>query len=307
MTAVDPRPSLPRPHILVVNGRKVHEPVFVIGAPHSGTDLLASALKRSDGFHVTLGHRWVSPVVQGFARNPSIARGRQEAAATVLRDAFAQGWQVGPDSCLGCAPRCRAASGVTGTSPCVAQRAITRYGDATPELLYCAESLVDAFGDARLVQVIRDGRDVTAAMLADNEALAWFKPGVLNLAAQTTHPLLGVETELDQRRWPGLSLAAKCAMRWRHAVRIAARLRGQFSTQQLMTLRYEEMISDPAGAVSAVSAFTGAAVAPLATGVAGTLLEPEMWRRQLSPGQLADVDKVAGEELRRVGYGADPS
>jgi hypothetical protein len=98
VTAVDPRPSLPRPHILVVNGRKVHEPVFVIGAPHSGTDLLASALKRSDGFHVTLGHRWVSPVVQGFARNPSIARGRQEAAATVLRDAFAQGWQVGPDS-----------------------------------------------------------------------------------------------------------------------------------------------------------------------------------------------------------------
>jgi Sulfotransferase family len=303
VTAVGPRPSLPRPHILVVNGRKVREPVFIIGAPHSGTDLLARALKRSDGFHVTLGHRWVAPVVQGLARNPSIARGRQEAAATVLRDAFAQGWQVGPHSCLGCAPRCREASGAAGTVPCVAERAITRYGDATPELVYCAESLVDAFGDARLVQVIRDGRDVTAAMLADNEALAWFKPGVVNLAAETAHPLLGVESELDHRRWPGLSLAAKCAMRWRHAVRIAARLRAQFSTQQLITLRCEEMISDPAGAVRAVSAFTGFTVAPLTASVAGTLLEPGMWRRQLTPGQVADVEKVAGEELRRVGYG----
>ena len=45
------------PHILVVNGRKVRQPVFVIGAPHSGTDLLARALKHSDGFHVTIGQR----------------------------------------------------------------------------------------------------------------------------------------------------------------------------------------------------------------------------------------------------------
>ena len=27
----------PRPHILVVNGRKVRQPVFVFGAPSSGT------------------------------------------------------------------------------------------------------------------------------------------------------------------------------------------------------------------------------------------------------------------------------
>src|ERR1035437_7495884 len=43
----------PRPYILVVNGRKVRQPVFIIGAPHSGADLLARALKRSNGFHFT--------------------------------------------------------------------------------------------------------------------------------------------------------------------------------------------------------------------------------------------------------------
>ena len=104
-----PAPAGPRPHILVVNGRKVRQPVFIIGAPCSGIDLLARALKRSAGFHFTLGQRWVIPVVQAFARRPSISRGKPEAAATVLRDAFAQAWQVTADCCLGCTQQCREA------------------------------------------------------------------------------------------------------------------------------------------------------------------------------------------------------
>lgn len=57
----------PRPHILVVNGRKVRQPVFVIGAPHSGADLLARALKQSSGFHVTVGQRSVMSVVYALS------------------------------------------------------------------------------------------------------------------------------------------------------------------------------------------------------------------------------------------------
>jgi len=65
-----------RSYILVVNGRKVRQPVFVIGAPHSGTDLLARALKRSHGFHVTIGQPSVLSVAYAFARTPSIQEGR---------------------------------------------------------------------------------------------------------------------------------------------------------------------------------------------------------------------------------------
>jgi len=38
--------------------------------------------------------------------------------------------------------------------------------------------------------------------------------------------------------------------------------------------------------------------------VAGTVLEPGAWRRVLTTAQVAEVEQVAGEELRRVGYGA---
>ena len=96
-------------HILIVNGRKVRQPVFIIGAPHSGTHLLARALKRSDGVHLTIGQSSVLRVIYAFARRPSIHDGRGEAAASVLRDAFGQGWRITPHGCMECVPECREA------------------------------------------------------------------------------------------------------------------------------------------------------------------------------------------------------
>jgi hypothetical protein len=296
-----------RPHILVVNGRKVRQPVFIIGAPYSGADLLGRALKRSPGFHLTMGQPGVLSVVYAFARTPSIQRGRGDAAATVLRDAFAQGWQVSSHSCLSCAAACREAGAVSGAGACRAERDIHRYGDASPDLMYCAEELVEAFTDARLIQIIRDGRDVVAAMLADSLIMGWFKPGVVNVDSEFPNPFFGVETEADQSSWAGLSPAAKCALRWRGSVRAMARLRSQLGAEQLTTLRYEQMLREPEAAAAAVAAFVGADVGPLQVrgpGAPDGALPPGAWRRELSPQQQAEVERVAGPDLRRVGYGS---
>lgn len=299
-----PRRSFPRPHILVVNGRKVRHPVFILGAPRSGRQMLATAVKRSGGFHMTLGQRPVLPVVHAFARSPALARSRKEAAATVLRDAFAQAWQINPHCCLGCSADCRQAGGIAGATPCADEREVSRYGDASPNLLYCAESLVDAFSDARLVQIIRDGRDVVSGMLTDPDVLAWFQAGYVNLDAENGHPLLGVETPDDHSVWQRLSVAGKCAMRWRGTVRIMARLRASLSPEQLTTVRYEDMVRRPLDVAATVSEFVGAGVSALELGVRDPAMEPGRWRRVLAPSQAAEVEQVAGEELRRVGYGA---
>jgi Sulfotransferase family len=302
-----------RPHILVVNGRKVAEPVFVIGAPHSGTDLLARALKRSAGFHLTIGQPGVMSVVNAFARSPSIQRGHGDAAAAVLRDSFAQAWQVTAHACLACSATCREAGRVTGAGVCIEERDIRRYGDASPDLMHCADELVDAFPDARLVQIIRDGRDVVAAMLADSAATAWFRPSVANVDSEFPNPFFGIETADDLAAWPGLSLAGKCAMRWRGSVRAMARLRNSMPAEILTTLRYEDVIRHPAAAARAVSGFIGAEVVQVegdaglgasADGAAGPApVPPGGWRRALTIQQVNDVEQVAGADLRRVGYG----
>jgi hypothetical protein len=296
----------PRAHILVVNGRKVRQPVFVIGAPHSGTDLVGRALKRSPGFHLTIGQEAVQGVVYAFARSPSLQRGRADAAATVLRDAFAQAWQVTAHGCLTCSALCREAGQVNGASTCIAERDIVRYGDASPDLMYCADGLTDAFADARLVQIIRDGRDVTAGMLADPAVLGWFKPGMVNVETEFPNPFLGIETEHDLALWPDLTAAGKSAMRWRGAVRAMARLRSAMSAEQLMTLRYEDMVKNPAPSVAALSEFIGFPVEAASIRAARRdshhAAEPGWWRRQLSPPQLSEVESIAGPDLRRVGY-----
>jgi Sulfotransferase family len=292
-------------HILIVNGRKVQQPVFIIGAPHSGTHLLARALKRADGVHLTIGQSSVLRVIYAFARRPSIYDGRGEAAASVLRDAFGQGWRITAHGCLECVPECREAAGLgTSTGPCATERGLQRYGDASPDLAYCAGALTDAFPDARIVQFIRDGRDVVACMLRDPAVLSWFKPSFANIDSEFPNPFFGVETEADRDIWPGLSLAAKSALRWRGAVRQAARLRRSLPAEQLITVRYETLIERPGATAAAISRFVGVPLTPAQlhelkdapSSTAGG------WRRALSPDEAADVEKVAGEELRRVGY-----
>src|SRR5258708_34851139 len=185
-------PTRPRPYILVVNGRKVRQPVFVIGAPHSGADLLTRALKRTPGFHFTVGQPSVLSVVLAFARTPSIQEGRDAATATVLRDAFAQAWQVTAHACLTCRPECQDATARSAGGSCVDERQITRYGDASPALIFSAEGLVDAFPDARIIQIVRDGRAVVAAMVSHPGELAGFRRGGAHAESELPQPFFGV-------------------------------------------------------------------------------------------------------------------
>jgi hypothetical protein len=287
------------PHILVVNGIKVRRPVFLLGAPHSGADLLARALKRAPGFHVTAGRACVAHVVYAFARRPSISR--TPGAVRVLRDALAESWQVREDSCGLCSASCREAGGVTGAGPCVSTAEVTRFGDAGPDLLYSAAVLLRAFPDARFVQLIRDGRDVTADMLDDPACLAWFKPVMLPQDTEFPNAFLGVNRDEHRDRWKTMPVAGKSALRWRSAVRLSATLRKELPEEQLLTLRYEDLVQQPARSFAALSQFLETRVSKVA--LYGTRVpEPGSWRTRLRPADLELVEKVARQELTRLGY-----
>ena len=298
-------------HILIVNSRSVHQPVFVVGAPHSGADLIGRALKASAGFHVTIGQPSVLRTVYAFARRPSMHQSRPQAAASVIRDAFAQGWQVTSHSCLECTRECRAAAGLAADAvgPCVELRGLDTFGDASPDLIYCAEALTYAFPDARIVQVVRDGRDAVASMLADPVVMAWFRPSFVNTDTEFPNPFFGVETDEDREMWPQLSPAARCALRWRWSMRLAARLHQSLPAGQLKTIRYEHLMSKPDEALADLSRFAGTTVAAaeIRNEARGSRVRGRARRSSASEGSLstediAEVEKIAGEELRRLGY-----
>jgi hypothetical protein len=301
----------PARHILIVNSRSVHQPVFVVGAPHSGADLIGRALKASAGFHVTIGQPSVLRTVYAFARRPSMYQGRTQAAATVMRDAFAQGWQVTPSSCLECTRECRAAAGLAADAvgPCAELRGLETFGDASPDLIYCAEALTYAFPDARIVQVIRDGRDVVASMLADPVVMSWYRPSFVNVDTEFPNPFFGIEAAEDRDLWPKLSPAARCALRWRWSVRLAARLHHGLPSGQLKTIRYEHLLSKPDETLADLSRFAGTSVqAAEIRNEARTARTRSRNRRgpayeaSLTTEDIIQIEKIAGEELRRLGY-----
>lgn len=314
------------PHILVINGTKVRRPVFILGAPHSGAELLARAVKRTPGFHLTTGRPGVLRVTYAFARRPSIAAERGKGAARVLRDAYAEAWQVSARACAQCPDECRELAAlpprppvppghpVPGSelpAPCVEPHGLARFADASPDLIYSADVLLDAFPDAQLVQVIRDGRDVVADMLDDERCLAWFKPGLANLDTVFPNPFFGVEDHTDRNRWPRAAPAVKCALRWRGSVRLSARLRQQVPEEQLFTVRYEDLIARPRHVGADLSVYLDAPVPKTALSGLARIGDADdggvgSWRERLTPRQAAQVGKVAGTELRRLGYRTGP-
>ncbi|WP_433338324.1 sulfotransferase family protein [Spirillospora sp. CA-294931] len=305
------------PHILVINGTKVRRPVFILGSPHSGADRLARAIKRSAGFHLTTGRPGVLRVTYAFARRPALSE-RGLGATRVLRDAYAEAWQVSARGCAECPAECRTAAGLRpvpdpddpeGSGPCAEPRGVYRYADASPDLIYSADVILDAFPDAQLLQVIRDGRDVVADMLRDDRCLAWFKPGLTNLDTVFPNPFLGVEDPAERDRWPRAATAVKCALRWRGSVRLSARLRAQTPEDQLLTVRYEDMVRRPGRVARDISGYLGSTVSKVALTEAGASGPGQgeerpgtAARTRLTPRQLLQVEKVAGTELRRLGY-----
>ncbi|WP_066368174.1 sulfotransferase family protein [Herbidospora mongoliensis] len=288
----------PPTHILVVNGVKVRQPVFVLAAPHSGADLLARAIKRSPGVHLTMGRGAVSRVVYAFARRPSIAR--SPGAPRVIRDVLAEAWQVVPGACGECPGTCKEAGGIIGAGPCVTASELTRFGDASPDLLYTAPVLLAAFPDARFVQVIRDGRDVVADMLADPATMTWFKPHMLSDDTEFPSPFLGVNSAEHKLRWKEMPVAGKSALRWRAAIRLSAVLRKELPADQLMTIRYEDLHQSPAETFGQVSDFLSAKISTIALYGVGA---PKVGaHRRLTYSDAELVGKVAREELKRLGY-----
>jgi hypothetical protein len=148
-----------------------------------------------------------------------------------------------------------------------------------------------------------------AAMLADPVVMSWFRPSFVNMDTEFPNPFFGIETEEDRELWPRLSPAGRCALRWRWSVRLAAQLHHSVAAAQLKTIRFEHLMGKPDEVLADLSRFTGTTVqaaeirsAARATRGRGRSRRPSGYEGSLSADGIAEVEKIAGDELRRLGY-----
>ena len=270
-------------------GRTLDRPVFVIGAPRSGTSLLYSVLRAAPSFAHWPGEAhevWESdyhPALRGWSSNALTAADVEPRAATRIRRSFFL---------------------VAGSR--------RRLIDKTPRNALRV-SFVDAlFPDARYVHLVRDGRENVNSLLN-----AWRTPRYRTYRLPEPHSIPGA----DPQWWkfvlyPGWEddsggpLETVCARQWvtsnEHALRDLASVGGR-----AVRVRYEDLVDSPEDEVGRVLEFLGvpyddalrAKAASVRTTPVNVVTPPERgkWRKE-NPAEIEAVTPLLRPTMEVLGY-----
>jgi hypothetical protein len=92
-------------------------------------------------------------------------------------------------------------------------------------------------------------------------------------------------------------------------VRLAARLHHSLPSGQLKTIRYEYLLSKPEEALADLSRFVGTTVQAAeirnearTSRTRGRSRRGAAYEMSLTSEDITEIEKIAGEELRRLGY-----
>jgi Sulfotransferase family len=238
--------------------------VFVVGSPRSGTTFLAGVLGSVPGF-VDLGE--VAPLKAAI---PELAALPPDEAARRLRRILALARRVG----------------LVGS---------VRPVEQTPEMAFLVGVAHRAYPEARVVHIVRDGRDVVCSLLEKR----WLKPsGDGSDDARLPYgdyARFWVEAE-RRAEFSSVSDARRAAWAWRRYVTAAC-------AESVLEVRYEDLARNRPSVAAALATHIGAPAAALEDALgdahAGSI---GRYRAELSEESLADVMAEAGELLRELGY-----
>jgi hypothetical protein len=163
--------------------------------------------------------------------------------------------------------------------------------EQTPETSFVLGAALRAYPEARVVHMLRDGRDVVCSLL-ERGWLSVSRAGADDAhQAYGAHPRFWVEPE-RREEFPQVSDARRAAWAWRRYVE-AARARAD---ERVLEVRYEEL---PQSA-ERLAEHLGLDAARLAEALAAAHTQSVgRWRRDLTEQQVADVEAEAGFLLPR--------
>jgi Sulfotransferase family len=241
--------------------------VFVVGSPRSGTTFFASALGELPGF-VDL-----SEVNPHKAAIPALTALSEAEAALRIRTVL---------------ERVRALALVRGW----------RGVEQTPETAFVLAPALAAYPASRAVHLVRDGRDVACSLLERGWLSAGRTGGDDAKLAYGAGARFWVEPG-RRAEFETAGDATRVAWAWRRYVSAARSV----ANPRVLELRYEAIAADPVTAARAVAGHLETEPEPLERSL-GAFSDSSIgrYRHDLSPEQLADVEREAGTLLVELGY-----
>jgi hypothetical protein len=276
---------------LYLAGGTLNRPVFIIGAPRSGTSMLFSILRRSrdltswlTGESHEVWERDFHPALTGWKSNALQADEPNVAAAQRIRRSFF-----------------------------LAAGSRKRFIDKTPRNALRVGFIDALFPDAQFVFLTRDGRENVNSLIN-----AWRTERYRTYALERPHSIPGVAPSWWKfTLYEGWKLDTSgplevvCAKQWAHSYDHAlASLQGIDSSRWLK-VAYEDIVDDPVAASRDVTSFLGLefedsvrSQAELSrTNPRNTVTPPERgkWRRE-NPREIEAIVPLIASTMRALGY-----
>jgi len=208
----------------LVAGRELDRPIFVIGAPRSGTSLLYSILRTSSQLAHWPGEAhevWEAdhhPALRGWESNALSAEDVEDATAARIRRSFLL---------------------VTGTNK--------RLIDKTPRNAQRVGFINALFDDARFVYLKRDGRDNVNSLIN-----AWRTPRYRTYQLPEPHSIPGVDPQwwkfVLYPGWPEDvrgPLEVVCARQWVASNESTLDGLSRIGAERWTEVRYEDLVAEP--------------------------------------------------------------
>jgi sulfotransferase family protein len=256
------------------------DPVFLIGAPRSGTTFLGECLSAlpeiSYHFEPMATKAGARYVIEGLWTLPKAKRFYSSVYRWLMR--------LHMDGDL-------------------------RFAEKTPRNCFVVPFLMQAFPDAQFIHILRDGRDCALSL----SKKPWLQAASAHSGKREPggylygpYPRFWVEKDRENE-FRSTSDIHRCIWSWRQHTEAALQNTARMNPQQLHELRYESLVASPRhearriadflriDSESSRQRFYDAANNAHPSSVGG-------WRRQLDNHQINQVDQEAGTLLSRLGY-----
>lgn len=274
-------------------------PIFVIGAPRSGTTLLRFMLASHSGIYIPPESDFIPRLFLGRGRVRMSPHRAERNLRIVLRsDRFFRDWRadpLDPTAFVAALPELTPAAFLDALYRAyAAQYGAARWGDKSPIYTHYVPLIAEIFPSAQFVHIIRDGRDAALSAL----------------------------TAYHDRFYVDAYFAARS---WRSRVEVARLSGSALGGDRYVELRYEDLTTDPEGVLRPLCAFLGERYEPAMresdrlgrellrpNGRHAPVREPPRpnsggWRTTMLPADLRLFNAVAAPLLDDLGYDAtDP-
>jgi Sulfotransferase family len=198
-------------------------PLFIVGCPRSGTTLLRRLLNAHPRLGIPPESHFIPHLHRGYG-DPRTDREAVALAARILRLRRVRDWGLHLDPAACAADRTYGQVVARVYRAWASERGKARWGDKTPQYAADIPVLLDVFPDARIIHIIRDGRDVALSLLGTR-----FGAKNVFVAAQD----------------------------WKYFVTAGRRAGASLARDTYHEIRYEALLAAPAETMAGVCAFIG--------------------------------------------------